>query len=63
MPDIGSRREFKNPLLAGLRSWPVPGFTAIRIYYIHAGGSVRIVRVLHGKRDVHSLLEADEAGE
>lgn len=60
MPNIGSPREFQNPLLAGLRSWPVPGFADIRIYYIHAGGSIRIVRALHGKRDVHSLLEADE---
>jgi len=60
MPDIGSPRAFANPLLAGVCSWPTPGFPSIRIYYIHVGDSVRIVRVLHGKRDVHALLEGDE---
>ncbi len=63
MPDVGSPRQFKNPLLAGLRSWPIPGFPAIRAYYIHTGDSIRIVRVLHGKRDVHSLFEELEADE
>lgn len=63
MPDIGSPREFRHPLLAGLRSWPVPGFPAIRIYYIRSGDSLRIVRVLHGKRDVQTLLEQDDAVE
>jgi len=48
-PDIGSPRKFKNPQLAGLRNWPIPGFAAIRIYYIHSGENLRIVRVLHGK--------------
>lgn len=62
-PDIGSPRIFKNPLLAGLRSQPVPGFAAIRIYYIHIGEELRIIRVLHGKRDAHSLLEEDDGAE
>ena len=30
-PGIGSPRKFKNPSLAGLRSWPVPGFEESRI--------------------------------
>lgn len=61
MPDIGSPRESRNPQLAGLRSWPVPGFPAVRVYYIHEFQTLRIVRVLHGKRDVHSVLEEDDA--
>jgi plasmid stabilization system protein ParE len=32
MPDIGAPRLFKNPLLAGMPSWPVDGFERIRIY-------------------------------
>jgi toxin ParE1/3/4 len=63
MPDVGSPRQFQNPLLAGLRSWPIPGFPAIRAYYIHSGHSIRIVRVLHGKRDVHSQFEDLETDE
>ncbi len=60
-PGMGAPKLLENPLLAGLRSWPVPGFTAVRIYYLHAKNQVRILRVLHGKRDVNSLLE-DESG-
>ena len=62
-PDIGSPRAFRNPRLAGLRSWPIPGFAAVRIYYIHAGEGLRVIPLLHGKRDVQSLLEADEQSE
>jgi toxin ParE1/3/4 len=63
MPDLGSPRDFRNPRLAGLRSWPVPNFPAIRLYYIHGHQTLRIVRLLHGKRDVHSMLEEDDAEE
>lgn len=61
-PGIGSPRTFSNPALDGLRSWPVHGFPAIRVYYLIAGKTLRIVRVLHGKRDVFSLLEDESAG-
>lgn len=56
-PGIGSPKHLANPLLAGLRSWPVPGFPSVRVYYIYAGDELRVVRVLHGKRDIHPLLE------
>lgn len=62
MPDIGAPRYFANPQLAGLRSCRVSGFPAIRIYYIHWADEIRIVRVLHGKRDIGALLEADWNG-
>jgi len=52
----------ENPRLTGLRSWPVSGFGAMRIYYLYNHDELRIVRVLHGKRDVNPLLE-EEAGE
>jgi toxin ParE1/3/4 len=56
-PHIGSPRIFSNPALAGLRSWPVRGFPAIRIYYLFAEEELRVIRVLHGKRDIHAVLE------
>jgi toxin ParE1/3/4 len=54
---MGSPKAFSNPALAGLRSWPVRGFPVIRIYYLVTEKSLQIVRVLHGKRDIHTLLE------
>ena len=62
MPDAGAPKLLDNPALSGLRSWPVAGFSAIRVYYIHSGDDLLIVRVLHGKRDVSPLLE-DDAGD
>ncbi|MGA2672842.1 MAG: type II toxin-antitoxin system RelE/ParE family toxin [Terracidiphilus sp.] len=63
MPRAGAPKMLENPALAGLRSWPVRGFSAIRIYYLHAGDELRIVRVLHGKRDINPLLEEESSGE
>lgn len=61
-PGIGAPKAIDNPRLAGLRSWPVAGFTAFRIYYLVSGKSIRIIRILHGKRDVNPMLqnESDE---
>jgi len=60
-PQAGSPREFGNPLLKGLRSWPVHDFEDIRVYYLQPDErTLRIIRVLHGKRDVASILRKDE---
>ena len=56
-PGVGVPRVLKNAALKGLRSWPVKGFSAIRIYYLASEGEVRVIRVLHGKRDIDLLLE------
>jgi plasmid stabilization system protein ParE len=57
-PGIGAPKTLENTKLAGLRSWPVKGFSEIRVYYLVSKEVVRIIRVLHGKRDIQSLLEA-----
>ena len=36
MPGAGAPKILENPLLSRLRSWPVDGFPALRIYYIHS---------------------------
>jgi len=56
-PGIGAPKLMENAKLAGLRSWPVAGFTAIRIYYLVVDNGVRIIRILHGKRDINPMLE------
>jgi toxin ParE1/3/4 len=55
--EIGLPVGLKNPKLAGLRSWPVKGFPAIRIYYLISDKTLRVIRILHGKRDIRPLLE------
>ena len=60
-PGIGSLRFFDSPKLHGLRCWPVPGFEDIRIYYIQPQPAlIRIVRVLHGRRDLAQILGAPQ---
>lgn len=57
-PWIGAPKSLGNAKLAGLRSWPVKGFSEIRVYYLASNEEVCVVRVLHGKRDIHPLLES-----
>jgi plasmid stabilization system protein ParE len=45
--------------IKGLRSWPVKGFEAIRIYYLEVPGVLRVVRILHGKRNVRRILKQE----
>ena len=49
----------RNPRLQNLRSWPVAGFDAVRIYYLPEPGTLRVIRILHQKRDVRRILERD----
>lgn len=56
MPGIGRPELNDHVKLTGLRSWPVPGFEAIRIYYIVSPDTVDIVRVLHSARDIPRIL-------
>jgi len=58
-PLVGPRYSSANSRLQNLRSWPVAGFEAIRIYYLLLDeDSIHIVRILHGKRDVKRILES-----
>ena len=56
-PHVGPRYSSGNPRLRNLRSWPVVGFEAIRIYYALEPDAIHIIRILHGKRDVKRILE------
>ena len=58
-PKIGTGVEAANPRLQGLRSWPVKGYEAIRIYYLETKTTIDVVRILHGFRDVESLLKGE----
>ena len=56
-PHVGPRYSSSNPRLQNLRSWPVAGFEASRIYYAVEPDAMHIIRILHGKRDVSRILE------
>jgi plasmid stabilization system protein ParE len=56
-PHVGPRYSSGKPGLRNLRSWPVVGFEAIRIYYALEPDAMHIIRILHGKRDVKRILE------
>ena len=45
--------------LKALRSWPVAGFEAIRIYFLLENDRMEVIRILHSKRDVRSILERE----
>lgn len=55
-PNGGAPKILANEALADLRSWPVQEFEDIRIYYLAKAGLVRVVRVLHGRRDINRIL-------
>ena len=59
-PLVGPRYRSSNPQLQTLRTWPVAGFEAIRIYYLLDEDTIRVIRLLHGKRDVKRILEREE---
>jgi plasmid stabilization system protein ParE len=63
MPGAGPPKFFDNPLLAGLRSWSVKGFDDFRVYYLVQAETLTIVRVLHGKRDLGTILGSQELEE
>lgn len=58
-PFVGARYRTSNQELHNLRSWPVAGFEAIRIYYLAAADAIEVIRVLHGKRDLKQIFDRE----
>jgi len=57
-PDMGPLQHFKGSRWTGLRSWPVPGFEELRIYYLRPQPAlIRILRIVHGRRDLGLLFD------
>jgi toxin ParE1/3/4 len=55
-PGMGARREFRNPKLAGMRLWPITRFPKYLIFYQPTKRGIRVVRVIHGARDVGRIF-------
>jgi toxin ParE1/3/4 len=63
MPRMGSPRGLKNAALKGLRVWPVKDFDQILIFYVVESEAVKVIRILHGKRDIARILKKESAGD
>jgi toxin ParE1/3/4 len=56
-PKIGSLCAFRKLALRRIRRWPVKGFENWLIFYQPRRNGVEIVHVIHGARDIESLLD------
>jgi toxin ParE1/3/4 len=57
MPQMGRLREFSQPHLADIRSWPIRGFENYLIFYRAMAIGIDVLRVIHGARDIDRLFE------
>lgn len=58
-PLMGHPRSGEDPFLRQVRSWPVPGFEAILMFYKPSVRGIDVVRIIHGARDLPSILEEE----
>ena len=59
MPGMGAHFPHEHPALAELRFFPVSRFKNFIVFYRSVAGAIEVVRVLHGARDIHSILEEE----
>jgi toxin ParE1/3/4 len=59
MPGIGTQYEPDEPLYADLRYFSVARFRMYLVFYRPIRGGIEVLRILHGARDIASIL-ADE---
>ena len=57
MPKAGVLCTFRSPVLRPIRRWPVKGFENWLIFYQPRRNGVEIVHLIHGARDIESLLD------
>lgn len=55
-PELGRRREFRNPRLRRVRSFRVSGFGNYLVFYRLVDEGVQVLHVCHGARDLEALL-------
>ena len=60
---MGALRDYNNPRYAGMRMWPVPGFTKYLIFYQIGDTEIKILRLLHGAQDLAQIFAPEEEDE
>jgi toxin ParE1/3/4 len=63
MPLMGSPRPYLVAEIPDLRQWRIKGFEDYLIFYRPVPDGVEIIRVLHGKRNIPTILSDEEAQE
>ena len=58
-PRAGRSREFRSPRAHGMRSWVVSGFESYLLFYRPRPEGIEVVRIIHGARDIPSLLDEE----
>jgi plasmid stabilization system protein ParE len=56
MPGMGALQAFTHPQLGAMRAWQVPGFQYMYIYYQEISGGIRVIRILHSKRNLRRIF-------
>lgn len=57
MPGFGSSSRYNHPQLSRVRWSPIRGFHNYLVFYHTLGDGIRILRVLHGARNIASIFE------
>jgi toxin ParE1/3/4 len=60
MPAMGSLWEAENPRFADVRHFPIPRYPNYVVFYRPLPDGVEILHILHGARDLGTILEAEE---
>jgi toxin ParE1/3/4 len=56
MPGMGLLCGFQQPSTRRLRRWPVKGFENWLIFYQRKRNGIEVVHIIHGARDIETLL-------
>jgi hypothetical protein len=55
---IGAPRQFSSPHLKRIRSWPIPGFERVVMFYVARADGMDGLRIRHSVRDLKRLFDA-----
>lgn len=58
-PRLGKSSKFSHPDLANIRQKAIKGLENYLIFYQLVEGGVEIIRVIHGFRNIESILESE----
>jgi len=60
MPEMGTARTYNDPALVDVRMWRVAGFPSFLVFYRPIESGVEVIRLLHAKRDIESLIGGED---